>query len=123
MFLRIKEQLRNGELPMSGDLWPTFVYKDYKVDPDDIWANLFRSSLLVAVRRLKLCFLPFIALTIKATGVQIHIYLPQLRRKGSQGYSIRKRPHSRHERGDFTVDCIRSYPSERTLFTLYNKHF
>ncbi|KZP03035.1 hypothetical protein FIBSPDRAFT_915387 [Athelia psychrophila] len=45
---RIKEQLRNGELPMSGDLWPTFVYKDYKVDPDDIWANLFRSSLLVA---------------------------------------------------------------------------
>ena len=47
---RIKEQLRSGELAMSGDVWPAFVYQGYKANDDDIWDGLFRSALLVTVR-------------------------------------------------------------------------
>lgn len=47
---RIKEQLRSGELAMSGDVWPAFVYQGYKANEDDIWDGLFRSALLVTVR-------------------------------------------------------------------------
>ncbi|KAF7966160.1 hypothetical protein HWV62_39766 [Athelia sp. TMB] len=44
---KIKEQLRSGELSFSGDLWPSFVYENYKCDPGDLWTGLFRSSLLI----------------------------------------------------------------------------
>jgi hypothetical protein len=46
---RIKEKLRNGELAVTGDQWPIFLYHGYRYDKDDPWNGLFRSSLLVTV--------------------------------------------------------------------------
>jgi hypothetical protein len=47
---RVKEKLRSGEMIISGDQWPVFLYHGYNYDPQDPWNGLFRSALLVAVR-------------------------------------------------------------------------
>jgi hypothetical protein len=86
MFIRVKEKLRSGEMSVPGDQWPIFVYQGYNYDPEDPWNGLFRSSLLVCVRKLYLC--PGSALRI-FPGIQTHFYFTQLRRKGAQGYTIR----------------------------------
>ena len=46
---RIKEKLRNGEVVVTGDQWPVFVYQGYSYDEDDPWNGLLRSALLVTV--------------------------------------------------------------------------
>jgi hypothetical protein len=46
---RIKEKLRNGELTITGDQWPIFIYHGYNYDKEDPWNGLLRSSLLVMV--------------------------------------------------------------------------
>ncbi|KAF7964651.1 hypothetical protein HWV62_4509, partial [Athelia sp. TMB] len=43
----VKEKLRSGELAFSGDVWPNFLYKDYKADANDAWVGLFRSAILI----------------------------------------------------------------------------
>jgi hypothetical protein len=44
----IKEKLRSGEMAVSGDQWPLFLYHGYNYDPEDPWNGLFRSMLLVS---------------------------------------------------------------------------
>lgn len=44
----IKEKLRSGEMVISGDHWPIFLYYGYTYDPEDPWNGLFRSTLLVS---------------------------------------------------------------------------
>jgi hypothetical protein len=46
---RVKEKLRSGEMIVSRDQWPVFLYHGYNYDPEDPWNGLFRSALLVAV--------------------------------------------------------------------------
>lgn len=46
---RIKEKLRSGEMAVSGDQWPIFVYQGYSYDPEDPWNGLLRSTILVSV--------------------------------------------------------------------------
>jgi hypothetical protein len=46
---RIKEKLKTGEMVISGDQWPIFLYQGYQYDPEDPWNGLFRSTLLVSV--------------------------------------------------------------------------
>jgi hypothetical protein len=46
---RTKEKLRNGELAVTGDQWPVFLYHGYHYNEEDPWNGLFRSSLLVTV--------------------------------------------------------------------------
>src|SRR6202142_3472604 len=46
---RIKEKLRSGEMAVSGDQWPIFLYQGYSYDTEDPWNGLFRSALLVSV--------------------------------------------------------------------------
>jgi hypothetical protein len=46
---RTKERLRNGEIAVSGDQWPIFLYHGYTYDFENPWDGLFRSTLLVSV--------------------------------------------------------------------------
>ena len=48
---RIKEKLRSGEMAVSSDQWPIFIYHGYSYDPEDPWNGLFRSTLLISVSR------------------------------------------------------------------------
>ena len=48
-FLRTRDKLRSGELAVSGDQWPVFLYAGYTYDPEDPWNGLLRSNLLVCV--------------------------------------------------------------------------
>jgi hypothetical protein len=43
-----KENLRNGEIIISGDQLPLFIYQGYYCDLEDPWNGLFSSSLLVS---------------------------------------------------------------------------
>ena len=47
---RVKEKLRSGEMMVSGDQWPIFLYHGYAYDPEDPWNGIFRSAILVSVR-------------------------------------------------------------------------
>ncbi|KAG2737594.1 hypothetical protein P692DRAFT_20761377 [Suillus brevipes Sb2] len=42
-----KQKLQSGEIAVSGDQWPLFVYANEAYDPDDPWNGLLRSRLLV----------------------------------------------------------------------------
>ncbi|KAG1850949.1 hypothetical protein C8R48DRAFT_612932, partial [Suillus tomentosus] len=46
-----KQGLQSGELVVSGDQWPLFVYANEVFDPEDPWNGLLRSRLLVNVFR------------------------------------------------------------------------
>ncbi|KAH7919885.1 hypothetical protein BV22DRAFT_1050765 [Leucogyrophana mollusca] len=44
----VKEKLRSGEMTVSGDQWPIFLYSSYNYDPEDPWNGLLRSQILVS---------------------------------------------------------------------------
>ena len=44
-----RAKLANGELQVSGDQWPIFLYADYTYDSEDPWNGLLRSGLLISV--------------------------------------------------------------------------
>lgn len=46
---RIKRKLSQGDLIVSGDQWPIFLYAGESYDPEDPWNGLLRSALLVSV--------------------------------------------------------------------------
>jgi hypothetical protein len=46
---RVKVKLRSGEVVVTGDQWPIFLYADCKYDPEDPWNGLLRGSILVNV--------------------------------------------------------------------------
>ncbi|KAG2741807.1 hypothetical protein P692DRAFT_20751236, partial [Suillus brevipes Sb2] len=46
-----KAKLKSGEIIVTGDQWPLFLYADYHYDPEDPWNGLFRSVLLVCAYR------------------------------------------------------------------------
>ena len=50
MARRTKAKLQSGEIIVTGDQWPLFLYADYHYDSEDPWNGLFQSALLVCVR-------------------------------------------------------------------------
>ncbi|KAH7918332.1 hypothetical protein BV22DRAFT_1024769, partial [Leucogyrophana mollusca] len=44
----IKAKLCSGEMTVSGDQWPIFLYLGYNYDPEDPWNGLLRSFILVS---------------------------------------------------------------------------
>ncbi|KAH6884645.1 hypothetical protein BKA70DRAFT_1124785 [Coprinopsis sp. MPI-PUGE-AT-0042] len=44
----IRDGLRTGRIPVKGDQWAPFLYKDYKIYREDVWRGLFRSQLLIS---------------------------------------------------------------------------
>ncbi|KAG2152122.1 hypothetical protein BD769DRAFT_1648631 [Suillus cothurnatus] len=47
----MKAKLKSGEIIVTGDQWPLFLYADYHYDPKEPWNGLFRSALLVCALR------------------------------------------------------------------------
>jgi hypothetical protein len=47
---RVKESLRSGELAVSGDQWPTFLWAGHKYNRDDPWKGLLKGQLLISVK-------------------------------------------------------------------------
>ena len=45
----VKQKLRSGEILVSGNQWPIFLYANYKFDPEEPWKGLLKSSILVSV--------------------------------------------------------------------------
>jgi hypothetical protein len=45
--VRVKRQLRDKELVVSGTNWPLFLYRNDIYNEEEPWIGLFRSSLLV----------------------------------------------------------------------------
>jgi hypothetical protein len=43
---RIKVQLQSGEIMVSSNQWPVFIYTGSKFDPEDPWKGMFRSAIL-----------------------------------------------------------------------------
>ncbi|KAJ3507987.1 hypothetical protein NMY22_g16758 [Coprinellus aureogranulatus] len=43
----IRKELRSGEIAVSGDLWPIFLYLEHRLNPDNPWEGLFQGRLLV----------------------------------------------------------------------------
>ncbi|KAF8835889.1 hypothetical protein BDN67DRAFT_992297 [Paxillus ammoniavirescens] len=43
----IKSKLINGQIQVTGDQWPVFLYANYTYDPEDPWNGLLCSGLLV----------------------------------------------------------------------------
>ncbi|KAG1850272.1 hypothetical protein C8R48DRAFT_750143 [Suillus tomentosus] len=46
-----KAKLQSGEIIVTGDQWPLFLYANYHYDPEDPWNGLFWSALLVCAYR------------------------------------------------------------------------
>ena len=49
MFNSVKGRLVGGQIQVSGDQWPVFLYANYTYDAEDPWNGLLRSGLLVSV--------------------------------------------------------------------------
>lgn len=49
VFNRIKAKLVGGQMQVSGDQWPVFLFANYTYDSEDPWNGLLRSGLLVSV--------------------------------------------------------------------------
>jgi len=49
MIYRTKDKLKSGEIAVSGDQWPIFIYAGYAYDSEDPWNGLLRSNLLISV--------------------------------------------------------------------------
>jgi hypothetical protein len=56
---RIKVQLQSGEIIVSGDQWPVFIYTGCKFNPEDPWKGMFRSAILVSISEFPLIIMTF----------------------------------------------------------------
>ena len=45
----VKSKLRNGEILVTGDQWPIFLYANFIFDSEELWKGLLRSAILVSV--------------------------------------------------------------------------
>ncbi|KAJ3525372.1 hypothetical protein NMY22_g10607 [Coprinellus aureogranulatus] len=43
-----RTQLKTGEITVSGEVWPVFLYREHKYDPEDPWDGLLQGSLLLS---------------------------------------------------------------------------
>ena len=47
----VKSKLQNGEILVTGDQWPVFLYADFTFDPEELWKGLLWSIILVSVTK------------------------------------------------------------------------
>lgn len=103
-FPRVKEQLRSGQMTVPGDQWPIFLYAGSVYDPNNPWAGLLRSGILVYV-----CVAPKLDhYSIDSPlGIQIHFHLPQFSRQGAASYEVRQRSDPWYDKSHTSIYRIR----------------
>jgi len=60
----IKDKLGSGEINVTGDRWPIFLYANCEYDPSDPWNGLLWNSILVSVS----CFYSCCMINYLTTG-------------------------------------------------------
>jgi len=78
---RMKEKLQSGEMAVSGDQWPIFLYHGYSYDPEDPWNGLFRGTILVSV-----------SLLSPASGLMIRMHRQAYKYVFTSPSSVEKEP-------------------------------
>ncbi|KAF8835425.1 hypothetical protein BDN67DRAFT_992459 [Paxillus ammoniavirescens] len=63
----IKSKLINGQLQVTGDQWPVFLYANYTYDPEGPWNGLLHSGLLVSAFKHIFTSLSLVDQELKAT--------------------------------------------------------
>jgi hypothetical protein len=58
----VKDKLKSGEIVVTGDRWPIFLYANSEYDPDDPWNGLLRNNILVNVRIFYRCAIKYLTL-------------------------------------------------------------
>lgn len=109
---RIKEKLRSGEMLVSGDQWPIFLYAGYEYDPENPWKGLFRSTILVCVRffwTLNFCGPRLIYLVL---GLQTRFHISQFSWKSYQGHAVWQCPNSWNDSRYCCFHHLYCYPGE-----------
>ena len=51
MSIRTRKGLRNGDITVSGESWPIFLYEEHTFNPENPWEGLLQGRLLVTVSR------------------------------------------------------------------------
>ena len=112
---RTKERLRSGEITVSGNQWPIFLYHGYNFDPEDPWNGLFCSSLLVSVSQ-GTAPLTWLTLTTALSGIQTHLYISELHWERAQSYPFWQRSHPWDDLGCTHFHCIHCYSGQWSYF-------
>ena len=117
-------KLANGELQVSGDQWPIFLYADYTYDSEDPWNGLLRSGLLVSVslndERSGFSCWPILL----TEGVQTRLHIPELRRSGTQGNAFWECPYPWDALDYKGIPCLCRYTGMgKGDFCLFLTHF
>ena len=100
-----RKKLHSGELTVSGDQWPLFLYQGYAYNLEDPWNGLFKCTLLVYVCISFQIWLPFIYIWL-ISGLPAHFHLTELCQKRAQGHQIWECPHSWNGKCNTSIDCL-----------------
>lgn len=52
----VRKKLRSGELVVTGDQWPIFLYEGLKYDEENPWEGFLRSKIMISVSTLEKIF-------------------------------------------------------------------
>ena len=50
-YCSVRSKLQNGEVLVTGNQWPIFLYADFIFDPEELWKGLLQSTILVLVTK------------------------------------------------------------------------
>jgi hypothetical protein len=101
---------------VSGEQWPVFLYHCYDYDGEDPWKGLFRSVILVSVRFFSSNMLSFRLISLNMSGLQICLYVAELRPEGTQSNPFWERSYSWDDTRDPALDRLHCYSGETHVF-------
>ena len=70
---RVRSDLANGVMTVSGDQWPVLVYENQEYDPEHPWEGLFRSKLLVWVS-IQLVVMIYVSTDLKFRPLSLYLH-------------------------------------------------
>ena len=76
-YCKVRSDLVNGVMTVSGDQWPVLVYENQEYDPEHPWEGLFRSKLLVWVSiQLVITIYLFTDMRCRLSSSYLHCQVP-----------------------------------------------